>query len=223
LHRSLDEIDDQQFELYTSGQTERWKISRSLVCGLTDNFHAQARVNRLALHFGLPSLCAQVYREGRGAEVTFTHPDVTPACHRCVLSSRYRAYLDEGFNNTVTSDGTPIFATTRLNSLKGFITMALLHHDSSHPRWGSLLQRIGNRNLIQLRLDPDLATTIGLRVFDKVFEKANSERILFDETVWLPQAPEGPSAGTPPCPDCRGTGNLRDSTGTFADTRTMRK
>jgi len=223
LKLSLDEIDDRAFEFYALAHTEHRSVSQSLICGLTDNFYAQARVNRLALQFGLPSLCAQVYREGRGAEVTFTHPDVTPACHRCVLSSRYCAYLGNGFKNTVTSDGTPIFATTRLNALKGYVTMALLHQGSADPRWGSLLTRIGHRNLIQIRLDPDLASTVGIRVFDKVFEQADSARIIFDETVWLPQKPEGPMPESRACPDCRGTGNLMHSVGTFSDTRVMRE
>src|ERR1035441_2896580 len=68
----LDRIDDKMFarlalapwdQLDNSG----WERSagggggprRTLVCGLTDNFEAQARVNRLALQFGLPSLAAQ--------------------------------------------------------------------------------------------------------------------------------------------------------------------
>lgn len=222
LKMSLDDIDDRVFEFYALAGTVQQGTSHSLICGLTDNFYAQARVNRLALTLGLPSLCAQVYREGRGAEVTFTHPDVTAACSRCALGSRYRAYLDGGYQNTVTSDGTPIFATARLNALKGFVAMALLHHGSSDQRWGHLLKKIGNRNLIQVRMDPDLSTTLGLRVFDRVFENADGNRILFDETVWLPQEPELASSAGPACPDCSGTGNLRDSIGTITDTRTIR-
>lgn len=189
----------------------------TLICGLTDQFEAQARVNRLALQSGLPSLCAQVYEGGRGGEVSFTHPDTTPACHRCVLGGRYRAYLDQGYRNLVTSDGTPIFSTTRLNALKGYMALALLHHGSAHPRWGSLLQRIGNRNLIQIRMDPDLA----LPVFSKVLSGADTERIFSDDVVWLPQEPECPRTGFATCPECRATGNLRDAVGTFADTRPM--
>ena len=183
----------------------------TLLCGFTDDFSAQARITRLALQFGLPSLCAQMYREGRVAEITFTYPGVTPACHRCMLSPRYRAYLEEGFRNTVTSDGSPIFATTRLNSLAGQIAMALLHHGTFHPRWGDMLRRIGNRTLVQLRLHPD----VSLKVFDRVFSGADTERVFFDEAVWLPQEPD------PNCPDCGGTGDLRTAKGTFADTRVM--
>ena len=51
---------------------------RTLLCGCTDAFFAQAHVNRVGLHFGVPTLCAQVYAEGRGAEITFTFPASRP-------------------------------------------------------------------------------------------------------------------------------------------------
>jgi hypothetical protein len=237
---ALDDVGDADFERLATVPLRVWEVTgtrlwgvegndvpvrvslppaRTLLCGLTDHFEAQARVNRLALHFGLPSLCAQVYPEGRGAEATFTFPGVTPACHRCALSARYQAYLAEGFRNGVTSDGTPIFATSRLNALKGFLALALLHHGSGHPRWGRLLERIGPRNLVQVRMDPDLA----LGVFDRVFGSGDRERILFDDVVWLPQKPDCPANGFPACPDCGGTGDLRQARGTFADTKVMRK
>lgn len=223
----LDEIDDKKFsELvdFPFGFPHHDGVKKSphrvtLLCGFTDNFAAQARVNRLALQFGIPSLCAQLYQEGQGAEITFTYPGITPACHRCVLSSRYKAYLEEGFQNTVTSDGTPIFATTRVNALKGFIAMAILHHGTNHPRWGGLLTRIGNRNLIQIRMDPDLH----LSVFHRVLGNGDTTRILFDEALWLPQEQDSPETGYPACPDCGGTGDLRTAEGTFADTRNMER
>jgi ThiF family protein len=232
----LDEIDDAEFRHLAFAPLREWEAEGhgawgipdfsvpvqvavrpavTLLCGLTDNFWAQARVNRLALHFGLPSLCAQVYREGRAAEVTFTHPMTTPACHRCALRSRFEAF-ENGVVSSVTSDGTPIFATTRLNALKGFLALALLHHGTEHPRWGKLLERIGNRNLVQIRMHPDC----DLAVFTRVF--GGGDQRLFDDAAWLPQKPDCPANGFPPCPDCGGSGSLRDAVGTFADTCVMR-
>lgn len=219
----LNDLDDMALKKLAFAPLNEQPPIATLLCGLTDNFYAQARVNRLGLKLGVPTLSAQVYLEGRGAEITFTYPGVTPACQRCAVSSRYAYYLDKGFENNVTSDGTPIFATTRLNALKGFIAMAILHHETEHPRWGELLERIGNRNLIQIRMDPDLASTLRLGVFDKVFGEGDQERILFDEVVWLPQKPDCPENGYAPCPDCGGTGNLRDATGNSEDTRIIRK
>lgn len=199
----------------------------TILCGFTDDFWAQARVNRLALHFGVPMIAAQVYREGRGAELSFSVPGVTPACGRCVLGSRYRAYLEGGFTNNVTSRGTPLAATDRLNATKSLIALAMIHGvhpavDRNHPgtiRWAELLRRIAERNLVQIRIDPDIAISLGLQTFDRVLGGGDLERLVCDETVWLPQKPEHPVYGLPPCPDCGGTGDLRLAAGTFADTR----
>lgn len=218
LHLSSGKLDDQEFGRLLNDHIRCGLPELTLLCGMTDSFEAQARVNRLALKFSVASLCAQVYAEGRGAEVTFTHPETTPACHRCALSSRYEAYLQEGFRNGTTSDGTPIGSTGRLNSLKFFVAMAILHHGTDHPRWGRMLQRIGNRNLVQLRMDPDL----NLPVFERVFGAADLTRMFCDDAVWLPQLPDNPVNGYPACPDCGGTGDLRAAVGTIADTRPMR-
>lgn len=219
IQKSLDDLTDEEVERLAHDPIDGRDPFRTVICGLTDDFFAQARVNRIAIQMGLSSLCAQVYEEGRGAEITFTYPGVTPACHRCILSSRYRHFLELGKGNDVTSHGTPIFATARLNAIKGFLMLALLHHGSNHPRWGKMLSRIGDRNLIQLRMDPDFAETMRMTVFDRVFENADRDRLFFDEAVWLPQKQECPDTGYPACPDCGGTGDLRDAIGTFEDTR----
>lgn len=235
----IDDLDDRIFEQLATEPLRQWDVpvqdmwgltgikiparlciwpSATLLCAFTDSFPAQARLNRLGLQFGLPTLCAQMYQAGRAAEITCTYPGVTPACHRCVLRPRYEAYLNQAYRNTVTSNGTPIFATDRLNALKGYLAMALLHHGTDHPFWGKLVARIGDRNLIQIRLDPDSP----LAVFNRVFGNGDTGRILFDEAVWLPQMPDGRANGGTPCPDCGGTGDLRKAIGTFRDTRVMR-
>lgn len=215
LQRDFNGFSDVEIESLLGLDLARPPI-RALVCGCTDAFFAQARVNRVGLQFGVPTLCAQVYAEGRGAEITFTYPGITPACHRCVLRSRYDAYLKEGYTNLVTSDDTPISSTTRLNATKLYMALAILHRGTTHPRWGRVLERIGNRNLIQVRLDPDLA----LPVFDRVLS-GDAERIFCDEAVWLPQLPEALGPGRAACPDCGGTGDLRTAIGSFADTRLL--
>lgn len=189
-----------------------------LLCGFTDSFVAQARLNRVALHLGLPALYAQLYREGRGVEITFTHPDVTPACSRCTLRSRYVSFLS-GSHQAGESAGCPIFCTTFLNALKGFVAMALLHHDTDHPRWGALLSRIGSRNLVISRTDPDFGAALGWNLFDTTMPA--SSKILFGETLWLPQEPDSGSNGFSRCPECLGTGHLRDRIGRIPDTRQM--
>ena len=188
--------------------------ARPLLCGFTDSFHAQARVNLIALKYGTMSLCAQMYRECRGAEVTFTHPDTTTSCHRCILKNRFDAYLDDEQPNDVTSAGATIVGTSRVNEVCCQLALALLHHGSGHERWGQMLSRIGNRNLVLLRLDPDAGKLLGVPVFDKVF--GTNDSVFFDEAIWRREDPE-------PCPDCGGTGNLLMRAGHIEDTRKLRK
>jgi hypothetical protein len=85
----------------------------------------------------------------------------------------------------VSRDGTPITATSQLNALKGFVALALLHHGSSHPCRGGLLARIGEPNLVQIRLDPDVAGAVGLKVFDRILAAADHEE---------PGCPDSPEA-----------------------------
>lgn len=187
--------------------------AQTLLVLTTDNFEAQAHGNRVALHYGIPSLAGQMYQNGAAAEITYTHPDATRACHRCALAGRYKAYLEDGFFNNVTSHGTPVFCADRINAMLGMMALMLLHQRSKHERWTGLLERADNRNLIQIQMWPDTP----LKVFERVFGKADQARLFFDNTVWLPQEPDHPhSNGYPVCPDCRGTGDLHNVIGSFA-------
>ncbi len=205
--KRLEEISDTEFYDIAFLPVNSEPPVVTLLLGMTDNFYTQARVNRLSLQFGIPSLCAQMYAEGLCGEITLMYPGITAACHRCMLKPRYQAYLQENYHNTVTSHGSPIWSTTRINALAGSLAMALLHHGTDHQRWGNMLSRIGNRTLVQIRMHPDAPLKIFPRVFDDL------DHCFFDEAVWLPQEPD------PDCPECHGTGNLLDAKGTFTDTR----
>lgn len=231
--RSLLDIDDDCFKklatepLFTPTEFGKpaipaGSLAATVIVGSTDSFEAQARVNRLALQFGWPSVCCQLYDRALAGELTFTHPETTPACHRCVLSSRYAAYLKEGYKNAVGSAGSPITSTERLNSLTNSILFAILHHGTNHPRWGGLLGRIGNRNLVQVRNHPDVEQELGLANFSEALAGAKSGQLFYDESIWRPQVPEHPKTGYPrPCPDCGGLGDLSKSKGKIRDTRIM--
>lgn len=211
--RALDALDDcAMHHLLLGAWPDATAPRQTLLCGLTDSFAAQGRVNRLALQFGVPSLCAQTYFEGRGGEITFTYPGVTPACHRCILKRRYEDHATH-VTNPVTSHASPIFTTSVINAMKGYVALGLLHHGTGQPRWGDMLSAIAARNLVQIRLDPDLGGKLGLHAFDRAFAGADRSRLFFGEPLWLPQAPE------PECPDCGGFGDLRVAAGGFCDTR----
>jgi len=53
VRQSLDEIDDAEFKELALKPLAHERPQATLLCGFTDNFEAQARVNRLALHFGI--------------------------------------------------------------------------------------------------------------------------------------------------------------------------
>lgn len=230
VQASLDDLDDASVRRLALGWlpgADGPRPGSSLLCAFTDAFAAQARVARLGLHLGVPVVGGMVYAEGRGVELTFAAPRITPACIRCAQRSRYVAYLEQGFVNTIGSAGTPIAATARLNALKLPVAVSLLHRFSDvasgeHPavqRSDRLLDAISERNLVIASLDPDAGASLGLRVFDQLARGDSAGRLPVDTTAWLRQQPDRPEHGFPRCPDCGGTGNLGDSMGRFLDTR----
>jgi hypothetical protein len=229
VFRSLHDISDAEFKHFafdplvdTTTAEKADSPKQTIIIGATDDFFCQCRVNSLALNFGLPSICCQHYLEGIAGEITFTHPQTVRACHRCILSSRYQAFLEKGFKNEVGSSGSPISSAALLNAHTVSLTLAMFHHGTNHPRWGNLLARIGDRNLIQIRSHPDADERLGFSNFGRAFSGADSEQIFFGETIWRRQQPEHPSTGySRPCPDCGGTGDLTQRIGSFADTRVI--
>ncbi|WP_319470095.1 ThiF family adenylyltransferase [uncultured Pseudodesulfovibrio sp.] len=197
---------------------------RTILLVLTDSFIAQSRGHRLALHFGIPTVCAQEYTEGLGGEITYTIPGVTTTCHRCITSSRYKAYLEEGYTNIVTSAGAPIFAAEYLNAVIGHMLLAVTHHGTDHERWGHTIADLGQRNLLRLRMDPHFDKRFGVDAFTSRLKGLDDQHMLqmFD-TLFLTQTPDcGQTPQRPICPDCGGTGDLSKAVGTFADTRQIR-
>lgn len=220
----LEDLDDETFRRLSTGrkfgQHTGVHARHTILIGATDSFLAQARINRLALNFGLPSVCCQQYARGLAGEITFTHPDTTPACHRCILSGRFKAYLNGGYRNAVGSVGSPISSTIRLNAITVTIILAIAHHGTNDDRWGDLLRQIGNRNLIQIRNHPLVENELGFNNFTEAFAGATAGMIFSDEAIWREQMPEHPDNGySRPCPDCGGCGRLSDRRGVFKDTR----
>lgn len=224
---AIDDLDDEQLRRLARHPLPNSRITHpdvTVLCAFTDSFDAQKRVNRLALNVGLPMIAAQVWEGGKAVEVSFSAPGVTPACGRCVLGQRYRAY-EKGYTNTVGTAGASLWATEWLNALKQAVVLALVHgtdpKPSRHPgarRYSNMLEQIAHRNLIVSRLDP----TLVFPSFERALAGADATRLFAGETVWLPQEPEGPASGFDPCPDCGGTGDLNTSVDSFADTRTGR-
>lgn len=202
-----DSMSDEEFKGYMDRFPGR-EPKDYLILGCTDNFEAQKRSSLLALKYGTPYLAAMLYERGAAAEIIFVYPGVTESCPRCLLRSRFEKY-ENGFVNDVDSSACPIFATERMNSLKGYIAlMLMMYNEEPGNPFSSMLDEVKNRNFVEIRLDPHLSTSnLGIGLFDRVFSDA-SRFVYFDETIWIPQKPDRPEFGSEPCKLCGGTGDL---------------
>lgn len=205
-----DEMSDDEFAAFV-GDTIVTAPGDVLICGCTDSFPAQARSAALSLKLGTPYLSAQLYAGGEAGEIYFSYPGRTTGGYpRCALRSRYEAY-EQGFQNDVTSATSPIFATTHLNAMKGQIAMMLLLCGEA-GRYGSMLQKVEDRNFVMLRFSPTAGEHLGIRAFDDIFAPEFS---FFGEPVWIPQTPDAD------CVLCHGKADLRQLMGQIEDTRRL--
>lgn len=210
----LDEsVSDRDFELLVGPALGR-KTGDVVLAGCTDSFYAQARTANLALKYGLPYVAAQLYKGGLAAELYFSYPGVTTGgCPRCAMFTRYNAYLHHGYQNDVTTAGASIFATERVNAIKGELTlMLLLYGEKCAGRYAARLKQVAKRNYLQIRMDPGAGSVLGLSVFETL-ERDAVGLTCFDETLWLEQHPEAD------CPLCDGKADLRSCMGSIEDTR----
>lgn len=214
-----DNMSDEEFKSYMDMFPGR-KPTDYLILGCTDNFEAQKRSSVLALKYGTPYLAAMMYKAGAAAELIFVYPGVTESCPRCLLGSRFEKY-ENGFENDVDSSACTIFATERMNALKGYIAlMLLMYHEAPGNVFNDMLDSVKDRNFVQIRLNPNVKDILGIGIFDRVFTDA--ERYTFmDETVWIPQKPDHPSNGYETCKLCGGTGHLEELYMKWPDTRNI--
>lgn len=171
-----DDMDDGFLEKEILDKVDKKK---TVLCAFTDNFYAQARISRIALKNHIPFLCGQHHERGMVFEAVFWYPGLTKYSLREIARTRYLDY-EGGYRNTVTSCGSPIFNTTRLNALCEKIALGMLIY-AGYPDhvYCSFLNRMGNKNLILVRqsfLDPNHPLS---SFFD------NSPDSLFDDVVWV--------------------------------------
>jgi len=100
----------------------------------TDFLPAQARGNIEAIRMGKPAIWIGLYRAGRAGEIVYYVPGVTAACYRCICSDRYRAFAG--------------------GAIAGQIAVGILTRGADN-RMGKLIEKLGNRNLLQVKIDPD--------------------------------------------------------------------
>ena len=220
IDRFLDDtMSDEEFKSYLDEFPGKAPTDY-LILGCTDNFDAQKRSSILALKYGIPYLAAMMYKAGAGAELIFVYPGVTPSCPRCLLGSRFEKY-ENGFENNVDSSACTIFATERMNALKGYIAlMLLMYHEDPNSPFSTMLDDVKDRNFVQIRLNPHIKETLGISLFDS--KLAGAARYTYmDETLWVPQKPDHPSNGYEKCKLCGGTGHLEELRMKWPDTRNI--
>jgi len=118
----------------------------------TDFFPAQARGNVEATRSGTPALWIGLYKGGRAGEIVYYVPGVTQACYRCICSSRYQAFASGATN--VESTGGTILDLHLVDAIAGQIAVAILTRGAGN-RMGRLIDQLGNRNLLQVKMDPE--------------------------------------------------------------------
>ena len=165
----------------------------------TDRFAAQARGNEVALRLGIPAVWIGLYAGGLGGEVIFWHSGID-ACYRCLCSSRYQAHekaLAEGKSLDPPSDGATIFDVHLVDAIAGQITVALLTRGSD-TRLGRLADELGDRNFIQVKLDPNF-TVNGRDVLREQLGVTPDNDTLF---AWNTIVRRDPDRGVEYCHDC---------------------
>lgn len=179
VDRMLDDnISDEDFgKLMEEISAEEGK---TLLCAFTDSFDAQARCQKLATKFKLPLLAAQHHAYGDSSEVLYWYPGLSKYNQEDILATRYEAYAN-GFKNDVTSVGSPIFNTTRLNALCEKIAIGIfLYKADVNSRYSSFLRYNSDRNLILVR---QKCLDYTDSVIDELFP--HGDRSHFDDVVWL--------------------------------------
>jgi len=181
--------------------------SGDLFLFLTDSFPAQAFGNKLALKYGKPAIWAGFYEKSECAEIVFTIPEVTPACFRCAVSPRYEAQKNSDTEIRISSNCNTIFHSQVLDAYVGMIMMAILHNDVPGYEFSNWFGDTWDRNLLQLKIHPQYGTQTG-SLFQRTFSQTEGRAFTFN-TIFQEIEAECPPKYVA-CPDCGGTGNLKD-------------
>ena len=123
-----------------------------LLIHATDFFPPQARGNVEAVRLQKPAMWIGLYQGGRAGEIIYYVPGLTPACYRCICSSRYQAFSRGGAS--VSSAGGTIFDLHLVDAIAGHNVVGILTRGADN-RYGRLIDKLGNRNLLQVKNDPD--------------------------------------------------------------------
>jgi hypothetical protein len=140
---------------------------------------------------------------GLGGEVVFWYPGLP--CFRCLLANRYRqhaALAEQSARLNPPSTGSTIFETDFVDSIAGQIVLGLLLRGST-SRFGQLIESLGDRNYLRVKIDPHYR----LNGRDHVREELGISADNAHFTGWCVSALRDPDRGDPPCADCTAMGH----------------
>ena len=173
--------------------------STDLFIFATDRFAAQARGNEVALRLNTPAIWIGLYPGGLAGEIIWWAQHID-ACLRCLVPNRYAAHAkaaEEGRLLDPPSDGCTILDVSLLDSIAGMVALGLLTRGSDN-RFGRLIDELGDRNFIQVQLDPTW-TLKGRNVVREQLGVADDCPAFFS---WNTIVRADPDLGQLPCDDC---------------------
>ena len=159
----------------------------------TDFFPAQARGNIESLRLRKPAVFIGLYAGGRAGEIIYHVPGgPTEACYRCIASSRYAAFGRQSLTREAFSSGGTILDLHLVDAIAGQICAGILTRGADN-RLGRLIDQLGNRNLLQVKMDPEYK--LGERDIFREYLGDHPANFSFN-TIALPMEAEKD------CPDC---------------------
>ena len=165
----------------------------------TDRFAAQARGNEVALRLNRPAIWIGLYAAGAAGEIVWWAPHVD-ACFRCLLSKRYEAHAkaaEAGESLDPPSEGARS-STYRCWTRSPACWPSGCLTRGSDNRFGRLIDQLGDRNFLQVQLDPAWSLNGRNPVREHLGVAADCPAFFSWNTI----VRADPQGGQPPCPDC---------------------
>jgi hypothetical protein len=121
------------------------------------------------------------------------------------VGKRYLAQARSEAADVVRSDKVLLFDVTWLDAIVGQLALGLLLR-GTETRGGRLLETLGNRNYLRLKIDPDYRQSGRDCVRAELGIPADNPHF----TGWCVSAQADPAGGDPPCADCLAAGHRPD-------------
>jgi hypothetical protein len=155
-------LSDEEFKKIIRNEQDK---GRQAILVMASDYHpVQARGNRIALKFEVPTFWVGIYGMGKAGEIIFFLPGYDLPCYRCITETRYRFFdknrllnhINGNFQGTGRSTGLPM-AADYIDAILNHLIIGAIHievDDNQHAKLFRKLLKEG-RNFIQCQLDPD--------------------------------------------------------------------